>query len=275
MIQLSSSARSTIFAQTSSEDFLALIEGIQSNNTEYEEDVIEATLVAAASVCGNGTLEISEECDDSNRRDNDGCNSTCLLEIGICGDGIVQSLLGEQCENATHDSSLPYQCSKCHFLSLSCGDGTKDPGEECDDGNQNSTSPDAHCRPNCSVSRCGDSVLDSTEICDDGNRLSGDGCDRFCREEGADGSEVTEVAADISSELALPQLTTTSYQLPTQYGFPQYPNFGQLPYQLPLAQLQPLIATQGPVGDTGPAAIAVIGAGAAAGLSWMRRKKRK
>jgi LPXTG-motif cell wall-anchored protein len=68
---------------------------------------------------------------------------------------------------------------------------------------------------------------------------------------------------------------TPSFPGYQQFGFPQFPNFQQLPFQLPIAQLQPLIATQGPVGDTGPAAVAIIGAGAAAGFSWMRRRRKK
>jgi predicted permease len=72
-----------------------------------------------------------------------------------------------------------------------------------------------------------------------------------------------------------PDTRVSPYQLgPNSAYFPQYPTGQQLPYQLPLAQLRPLIQTQGPVGDTGPAAVAVIGAGAAAGFSWIRRKKR-
>jgi MYXO-CTERM domain-containing protein len=47
-----------------------------------------------------------------------------------------------------------------------------------------------------------------------------------------------------------------------------------LPYQLPLAQLRPLVQSRGPAGDTGPAAVAVIGAGAAAGLAWIRRRRK-
>lgn len=86
-------------------------------------------LVAAAGVCGDGTLNVGEECDDSNRRDNDGCSASCYLEIGICGDGIVQRLLGEQCEQVSHDKSLPYSCVRCQFVSLSCGDGVVDPGK--------------------------------------------------------------------------------------------------------------------------------------------------
>tara|TARA_B100000315_G_scaffold258947_1_gene312896 strand:- start:3561 stop:4472 length:912 start_codon:yes stop_codon:yes gene_type:complete len=256
-------------------------DGIPGNN---------GNLVASASVCGNGTLEIREECDDSNRRDNDGCSSTCLLEIGICGDGIVQSLLGEQCEQSKHNQALPYLCNNCRFLSLTCGDGTVDAGEECDRGAQNSTSPNAQCRPDCSVPRCGDGIIDTdfTEECDDGNRLNGDACDRYCRK----GSGTTQVASDQQGPSAFGQLPTFGGGTQGQFGqfgqlgqfgpngfmqdigFPQYPSFQPVPYQLPLAQLQPRIQSRGPAGDTGPAAVAVIGAGAAAGLSWMRRKRK-
>jgi cysteine-rich repeat protein len=115
--------------------------------------------------------------------------------------------------------------------------------------------------------------LDTSELCDDGNRLNGDGCDRYCRIE----KNPTQVASDISDPIRNPQFTNTGFpqfQNIQQYGFPQYPNFKQLPYQLPLAQLRPIVQQKGPVGDTGPAAVAIVGAGAAAGLSWIRRKRR-
>jgi cysteine-rich repeat protein len=47
-------------------------------------------------VCGNGTPEGLEQCDDGNNVSGDGCRNDCTRE--------------------------------------SCGDGTLDPGEECDDG---------------------------------------------------------------------------------------------------------------------------------------------
>lgn len=222
-------------------------------------------LVASAGVCGNGVLDVGEECDDSNGRDDDGCSRNCLLEVGICGDGIVQELLGERCEQATHDTSLPYDCVRCQFVSKTCGDGTVDPGEECDKGAANADSPDAACRTNCTISRCGDGILDSAEQCDDGGRINGDGCDRYCR------TESTQVAGQQTREVGdrpQPQVGGQFMQ------FPFSPTGQPLPYSLPLAQLQPLVQSQGPVGDTGPAAVAVIGAGAAGGFSWMRRRKR-
>lgn len=239
---------------------------------------LEERVVAAAGVCGDGGLDTGEECDDSNRRDGDGCSSTCLLEVGICGDGVIQSLLGEQCEASLHDPALPYDCVNCRFLSKFCGDENVDPGEECDDGTRNSTSPDARCRPDCSLGRCGDGVVDSAETCDDGNRLSGDGCDRYCRTEIADVIEPEVVANQneiIIDAIASAPLQPTSYNLPPHFPFPQQPTFQQLPMQLPLGQLQPLIAQRAPAGDTGPAAVAVIGAGAAAGMGWIRRRRRK
>ena len=248
-------------------------DGNRDNGDGCDSNCKEESLVASASMCGNGLLEDREECDDTNVRDNDGCSSTCLLEIGICGDGVVQTLLGEHCENSSHDPSLPYQCVRCRFLSMTCGDSTVDAGEECDAGPRNSTSPNVLCRPDCSSSRCGDKTLDTSELCDDGNRLNGDGCDRYCRIE----KNPTQVASDISDPIRNPQFTNTGFpqfQNIQQYGFPQYPNFKQLPYQLPLAQLRPIVQQKGPVGDTGPAAVAIVGAGAAAGLSWIRRKRR-
>jgi cysteine-rich repeat protein len=46
---------------------------------------------APTSVCGNGLVELSEECDDGNTLDGDHCSSVCKWEY--CGDGVVQSTL--------------------------------------------------------------------------------------------------------------------------------------------------------------------------------------
>ena len=215
---------------------------------------IESTLVAPGPQCGNGFLNDREECDDGNRRDFDGCGATCYFERGVCGDGVIQQALGEQCEQAVHDESLPYRCGNtCRRILLHCGNGELDQGEQCDEGVGNSNLPNGMCRQDCTRGRCGDAVIDSGEQCDDGNLLPGDGCDRSCARE------------PFGPNIAGP---TGIIPFPGSSG-----SFlaNLLPFNLrPAApgQLQPE-TTPG----TGPVAITVMAAGAAAGLAWMRRRR--
>jgi cysteine-rich repeat protein len=64
-------------------------------------------------VCGNGVVELAEECDDGNSVANDGCSSSCTVEQGW------------QCTGAP---------SICMYT---CGNGSLDINEECDDSNTN------------------------------------------------------------------------------------------------------------------------------------------
>ncbi len=63
-------------------------------------------------VCGNGTTEIGEGCDDGNTTACDGCNAACRPET--CGDGVVTC--GEQCDdgaaNGTPESSCTAGCTE-------------------------------------------------------------------------------------------------------------------------------------------------------------------
>ncbi len=105
-------------------------------------------------VCGDGFWRTgTEQCDDGNANNNDGCRNNCTLPPGpppafICGNGV-----------------------------------TRGASEQCDDGN--TTSGDG-CDSNCQVEGvCGDDVLNPyTEECDDGNLYSGDGCTGRCIDEG-------------------------------------------------------------------------------------------
>jgi cysteine-rich repeat protein len=64
-------------------------------------------------VCGNGIKEPPEQCDDGNTNNNDECSSTCKLEV--CGDGIIQNGIGEQCEGSNLNGKtcleIPYSGS--------------------------------------------------------------------------------------------------------------------------------------------------------------------
>ena len=68
--------------------------------------------------CGDGVLEIGEECDEGDQNGKGGygsCGADCTLQAGFCGDGVVQS--DEECDdgglNGTSDDKCP---SGCHFL---------------------------------------------------------------------------------------------------------------------------------------------------------------
>jgi len=145
----------------------------------------EAIGDTCASVCGDGLLVAgTEECDDGNEDDADGCSSMCAVEAGwTC-------------------TSLPCEGSQCGF---ECGDGWR-VGEEledgnCDDGNlQNFDGCSGTCSVECGFTctspsteesgsgdvcsaSCGDGVLAGEEICDDGNTQEGDGCSSICQHE--------------------------------------------------------------------------------------------
>jgi len=46
-------------------------------------------------LCGNGIVEGSEQCDDGNTRNDDGCSNLCT--VSVCGNGVVEP--GEQCDD--------------------------------------------------------------------------------------------------------------------------------------------------------------------------------
>lgn len=189
-------------------------------------------------LCGNEQIDPGEECDSTQN-----CSSSCLRTEGVCGDGVVQKLLGEQCEPSTHDPSLVYGCGQdCRHQSEFCGNSVLDIGEQCDDGALNNDSLPDRCRTNCSFSRCGDAILDSAEQCDDGNHRAGDGCDLYCRRESGSPSD------SLAQTIDFPVLT---------------------------GDLTPIATSHPPAGQTGPAALAVMAAGAAAGWAWVRRKRNK
>jgi cysteine-rich repeat protein len=111
-----------------------------------------------------------------------GCKS--LLEsrepIGVCGDGITQTLAGEECDD--NNTTPGDKCSATCTIEV-CGNGTVDHGEECDDGLGNDNSGD--CTRQCRKARCGDGFVKNRgdlphEVCDDGNQVNGDGCNPQC-----------------------------------------------------------------------------------------------
>jgi cysteine-rich repeat protein len=113
-------------------------------------------------VCGNGTLEYTEGCDDGNTADGDGCSSTCHIEsIEVIGD----CRLG--------DCPPPVSCAPGSPDCPACN--TTFPGQtgdaSCESGFCNA---DGFCQD------CGDGNLDRFEGCDDMNDTGADGCSATC-----------------------------------------------------------------------------------------------
>lgn len=94
-------------------------------------------------ICGNGKREPSEQCDDGDDDNNNGCNIICKLPS--CGNGLTEK--GETCDDGGNESGDG--CSATCQLEY-CGNGTID-GEG-----------------------------DNKEQCDDGNRKNNDGCSTIC-----------------------------------------------------------------------------------------------
>jgi len=69
--------------------------------------------------CGDGILEIGEECDDGTANGTRGygtCGSNCTLQAGYCGDGIKQVDDGEECDDGSNNGLDGYCPTGCHYL---------------------------------------------------------------------------------------------------------------------------------------------------------------
>lgn len=163
-------------------------------------------------ICGTGSIDAPEQCDDHNVNSGDGCSSTCTLESGwtcagapsvcvtTCGDGVKAG--AETCDDgnvvdgdgcsATCGLEFGYTCvgapSACN---TTCGDGKVAGMEVCDDGNGMAGDGCAGCvvgmgwtcsgiQPSACAPVCGDGLVVGGEGCDDGGVAAEDGCSAVC-----------------------------------------------------------------------------------------------
>ena len=126
-------------------------------------------------VCGNGLLEVGEECEGLPLPPV-GCNmADCTIDPGFSCIPMI-----EVSEGATGEAPEPMEVmSTCEMLTV-CGDGVVDPDEECDDGDEMVADGCSGCRIDplwtCSGEpsdcfQCGDGFLNPGEECDDGELM--------------------------------------------------------------------------------------------------------
>ncbi|MBN2717554.1 MAG: DUF4215 domain-containing protein [Deltaproteobacteria bacterium] len=123
--------------------------------------------------CGDGIVqsEWGEDCDGA-PVDGKDCNDECRF-AGFCGDGVVDKIAGEQCDYGPDDNDGSYGgCTAGCLFSPRCGDGKvqEDEGEECDAGDARNLGNYGECGPNCKMGpHCGDGIVQSPyEECDEG-----------------------------------------------------------------------------------------------------------
>ena len=113
-----------------------------------------------APVCGNSIVEGTEDCDDGNSTNGDGCDTDCTFSCTMdaeCDDGQVCTG-DETCNTTTHRCTNPPDLAD----GTACGSGLV-------------------CRSGvCTTIVCGNGFMESGEECDDGNTTEGDGCDNDC-----------------------------------------------------------------------------------------------
>lgn len=270
---------------------------------------VEGRCRQALPICGNGLLEPGEVCDDANGDDTDGCTSSCLFprdhacvasaqcQTRLCRDSVCAPCASEG------ECSSGMRCAEgsCLFGSLLCGDGVVQAGEACDDANFNEQDQcttacllplgqacthatqcssticsggactpcraDAECSGGmrCAVGLCltdaqmamlpnicGNGLLEQGEQCDDGNGKYGDGCTPSCAV--GNGPSRSEVAANVSVQLPFSGDNAGGGQWPGEVDGSIHGGAGD------------------GLADTGPATVAVMAAGAAAGSAWVRRR---
>jgi cysteine-rich repeat protein len=119
---------------------------------------------ATKPVCGNGIVEGSEECDDGNSLNGDGCENDCTFTC------IAGNAMRDHCNDGNPCNGVE-TCTSMHI----CKPGTPLPnGMSCGMGK--------NCvAGNCISDSCGDGIVEPGEECDDGNAVNGDGCDNTCK----------------------------------------------------------------------------------------------
>ncbi|PJB35625.1 MAG: hypothetical protein CO108_25105 [Deltaproteobacteria bacterium CG_4_9_14_3_um_filter_63_12] len=152
----------------------------------------------AAGVCGNGTREGVEQCDDGNTASGDGCSATCTSEVTATCPGTLTctDVTGQGNGGCVDGGNVPANApTGCETAGCATGFTCY-----CLDATCAGTS--AVCIQDCGLtaSVCGNGTREGAEQCDDGNTASGDGCSAMCTNEGTGTCPGTLTCTDVTGQ---------------------------------------------------------------------------
>ena len=263
-------------------------------------------------VCGDFVPDRGEQCDQGSANsalESDRCRPGCILPS--CGDGVRDS--GEECDGSlgcsdrcSLDFQAPQQCGNGTFDSgEDCDDGNRVNGDGCTErcNRELPKSPTELAQALNLVLDADIIIVNPTEIAVALKFLSDpDPCATVTASgEDVDAAAIRAAAAKqnipivknvplahairsehpVGSTVKNPWCTqvnmlrgtqaSSSSSLATQSASSSAPAY--VPMYRPIASFIPATPTHAPIGDTGPGAIILIGAGAAGAVGWIRRKK--
>lgn len=165
------SVKYTTVSHLKNQSTSAVVPGTEVSHLECGFFYAKAPVVVPQIICGDGKKEGTEQCDDGNTNNNDGCSNACRLPV--------------------------------------CGNNIREGAEECDDGNnRNGDACTSLCRNAGASSVCGNGIREGAEECDDGNASNTDTCSTVCRAIGGANPQCRVQAFD--SYGSVPLTTTLS-----------------------------------------------------------------
>ncbi len=153
-------------------------DGEQCDDGDKNADTAACKTDCTPAACGDSLVGPAEECDDGAANSDTGA-CTAMCKKAICGDAVVQQGV-ETCDNGANNGDTKACTAACK--EAACGDSLVQEGvEECDDGAANADN--AGCTLACKTNVCGDGkVQNGKEECDDG-AANGDtaACTGMCK----------------------------------------------------------------------------------------------
>jgi len=151
--------------------------------------------------CGDDVVnQTSEQCDDGNIINEDGCSSTCHLEqiSPINGGWTVWGECSVTCGGGTQTRTCTNPAPA--YGGIDCvGDSSQScNAQSCPGGSVASIGGGGGSGGHLVV--CGDRIRELSEQCDDGNKIDGDGCSSICQSEQVAGATI-EIAPQEQGEV--------------------------------------------------------------------------